>query len=149
MIIIEDVIKGHLYNFLNVNKEIQEARKEQCMNCPLLSNNSCNKAIAIRTKNQEFVEFKVTNTQQLTNQVQLKNNSTTGFFNGEEYTSGCGCNLDAKRTLMTHTCPINLWKLVDKEYLETTVNDNELLEYMELGVVRFADKYKRDIKWKQ
>jgi hypothetical protein len=149
MIPIKDVIKGHVYNLLDVNKELKDARNEQCLNCPLLLNNSCNKSLAIRTKNQEFVENKIVYTQTLLNQVSLLNNSITGEFNNEEYTSGCGCNLNSKQTLTNHTCPVNLWKDIDHNYLYCIIEASEINEHNELGVVRFANKYNREIKWRK
>ena len=62
---IKNIIKGHVYQLLDVNKELHDARKEQCLNCPLLSNNSCNKSLAIRTENKQFKEYKTIYTSQL------------------------------------------------------------------------------------
>jgi hypothetical protein len=149
MLQIKDIIKGHVYKLLNVNSSLSEARKEQCLNCPLLNGNSCNKALAIRTELNEFKENKVVYTSNLNNPLNLPNNSTQGFIGTEEYTSGCGCNLEAKRTLMNHTCPINLWKDIDNEFLSCKIEASEINEYNKLGVVRFANKHKRDIIWRK
>lgn len=144
---IKNVIQGTVYSILNVNQELQDAREVQCKQCPLLINNTCNSQLALHSQNEELLSGTVIDSNRLSPQSNCKySSSIKGQYYGLEYTAGCGCGLDAKRRVFKESCPLNLWKLIDKEYLKVDYNDNELLELMELGVVRFAIKHNREIK---
>lgn len=146
---IKNVIQGTVYSLFNVNQELNDVREVQCKQCPLLINDTCNRQLALHSQNEELISPTIINSNQLQNQVNCKySSSTKGLYYSLEYTTGCGCGLDKKRRLLEETCPLNLWKDIDREYLKTQVNDNELLELMELGVVRFALKHNRKIDLK-
>lgn len=143
---IKNIVKGYVFDILNINDELNEVRAKQCFQCPLLINNTCNKALALQSVNEEFIKNDLINASQLTDIKPCNySSSIKGTYNGSEYVTGCGCGLDKKRRVFEETCPLNLWKDIDNVYLQCEVSESEMNEYKQLGVVRFAKKYNRKV----
>lgn len=86
---IGNIIKGHLNEVLNLNKDISLGRLEICYECPLFSTKFgglCNNRLWLNIE---------------TGDVSLEKKPG--------YKNGCGCRLKAKASLTNAVCPIGKW----------------------------------------
>lgn len=86
---IGQIIKGHLNEVLNLNKDISEGRLQICYQCPLYSpkyGGLCNNRLWLNVE---------------TGDVSLV--SKPGYKNG------CSCRLQAKTRLPDAICPVGKW----------------------------------------
>lgn len=90
---LESIFKGHLNEFLGLNKSLSGARMDICIKCPLY-----------RITNIAGIKTPVCATIWLnpkTNEISIK--ESEGFF------KGCGCRLQAKTTVENEKCPAGKW----------------------------------------
>lgn len=83
------IIKGHINEALNLNKDISKSRMQICLSCPLYSpilGGICNSKLWLDP---------------LTGEVST--NKKDGYVNG------CECRLSAKTRLTDAKCPANKW----------------------------------------
>lgn len=85
----QNIIKGHVNEFLGLEKDLSEQRLKICYACPLYSSKFggiCNRKLWL--------------------------NPNTGDISSEEktgYIRGCGCRIKAKTTLDYEKCPVGKW----------------------------------------
>lgn len=83
------IIKGHINEALNLNKDISKSRMQICLSCPLYSpklGGICNSKLWLDP---------------LTGEVSTKKK--------DGYINGCSCRLSAKTRLVNAKCPANKW----------------------------------------
>lgn len=86
---IGQIIKGHINEVLDLNKDISQGRVAICKRCPLYSDRlggTCNDRLWL---NVETGDVSITKK--------------------EGYKNGCGCRLSAKTRLVNARCPLGKW----------------------------------------
>lgn len=86
---IGQIIKGHVNELLDINKDISQVRMDICRKCPLFLNELggiCNPKLYLNAKTGDVSTVKM-----------------------DGYVSGCGCRLSAKTRLSKSKCPNNKW----------------------------------------
>lgn len=86
---IEQIVKGHINELLNIGQDISENRLKICRKCPLYLKEwggRCNPKLYLNPDTGDVSEYKKDN-----------------------YFRGCGCRLLAKTTLVNASCPCNKW----------------------------------------
>lgn len=86
---IGSIIKGHINEALNLNKDISKERTKICYSCSLYSDNlggMCNNKLWMNP---------------LTGDVST--------YEKEGYKRGCGCRINAKTRLPNAKCPLGKW----------------------------------------
>ena len=83
------IIKGHVNELLDKNKDISEVRMEICRKCPLyrdILGGQCNPNLWLNPETNEISNRRTVN-----------------------YIKGCGCRLRAKTRLENESCPAKKW----------------------------------------
>lgn len=86
---IGQIIKGHINEALNLNKDISQSRLQICYTCPLYSSRLggvCNNRLWLNPITGDVSTVKK-----------------------EGYKNGCSCRLLAKTRLPNATCPLDKW----------------------------------------
>lgn len=87
--IVSNIIKGHVNEFLGLEKDLSEERMKICLRCPIYSEilgGVCNPKLWINPE---------------TDDISLRKKPG--------YVQGCSCRLKAKTTLVNEHCPANKW----------------------------------------
>lgn len=153
-----DIVVGHTMELFNINDSLDKIRKEVCLKCPLHKVSGvgevCTTDVFVNTDSEgnQISEDKLV--QPLNADVysvslidEDSNYKAVDKKTGEEYRSGCGCRLSAKRREPYSTCPLRKWNNVDSENLHVDTSilplPPELIEneLNKLGIVRFSKKY--------
>ena len=83
------IIKGHVNELLDINKDISQVRMDICRKCPLFLNELggiCNPKLYLNAETEDVSTVKM-----------------------DGYVNGCGCRLAAKTRLSGSRCPNNKW----------------------------------------
>lgn len=86
---IGNIVKGHINEALQLNKDISAGRLQICYNCPLYSTKFgglCNNRLWLNVETGDVSMVKKAG-----------------------YQSGCGCRLKAKTSLPNAVCPVGKW----------------------------------------
>ena len=86
---IGQVIKGHINEVLNLNKDISEGRLQICYKCPLYSpkyGGLCNNRLWLNVETGDI-----------------------SLVSKPGYKNGCGCHLNYKVSNINSVCPVGKW----------------------------------------
>lgn len=86
---IGQIVKGHINELLDLNKNLSQERIQICKQCPLLSpkfGGVCNNKLFLNPKNNDVSLIPV-----------------------EGYFKGCGCRINSKTRLPNAKCPAGKW----------------------------------------
>ena len=84
-----NIIKGHVNELLDINKDISKVRMDICRKCPLFLNELggiCNPKLYLSAETGDVSTYKK-----------------------DGYVNGCGCRLSAKTRLSGSRCPNDKW----------------------------------------
>ena len=83
------IVKGHVNELLDINRDISQKRMNICRECPLFLNQLggiCNPKLYLNVKTGDVSKYKK-----------------------DGYVNGCGCRLSAKTRLSGSRCPNGKW----------------------------------------
>lgn len=86
---IGQIVKGHINEALNLNKDLQQSRLQICYTCPLYTSKLggvCNNKLWVNPNTGDISTVKK-----------------------DSYIRGCGCRVLPKTTLPEAICPLNKW----------------------------------------
>ena len=86
---IGQIVKGHVNELLDLNKNMYQVRMNICRKCPLFLNELggiCNSRLYLDPNTEDVSTIKM-----------------------DGYVKGCGCRLSAKTRLSGSKCPANKW----------------------------------------
>ena len=86
---IGNIVKGHINELLDINKDISKVRMDICRKCPLFLNELggiCNPRLYLNKETGDVSTVKM-----------------------RGYVNGCGCRLSAKTRLSGSKCPNGKW----------------------------------------